>query len=97
MIVFTTLWKGGYIAAVKNIYGIPLPPQEEHHNAIDNFNTIVHVSPGNADTELRTGVIGTSQCIPYQFQLMIHENICTYKCDNECNASASKDIVIDNN
>ena len=32
----TTAGKGGYIAAVKNIYGLLPPPPEDHHKPIDN-------------------------------------------------------------
>ena len=36
----TTAGKGGYTAAVQNIYGVPSPPPEEHHDMIDHINTI---------------------------------------------------------
>ena len=34
----TTAGKGGYIATVHNIYGVPPPPTEENHKAIHNLN-----------------------------------------------------------
>ena len=40
-IVVPTAGKGGYTAAVKNIYSVPPTPPEEHHKAIDSINTIV--------------------------------------------------------
>ena len=36
----TTTWKGGYTAAVQNIYGVPPLPPEEHHKVIDHVNII---------------------------------------------------------
>ena len=36
----TTAGKGGYTVAVQNIYSVPLPPPEEHYEAIDNLHTI---------------------------------------------------------
>ena len=37
----TTAEKGGYTAALHNIYSGPPPPPEEHHEAINQINTIV--------------------------------------------------------
>ena len=37
----TTAGKGGYTAAVQNIYGVPPPSPEEHHEVIDHINIIV--------------------------------------------------------
>ena len=37
----TTAGKGGYAATVKNIYGVPPPPPEDHLEEIENLNTIV--------------------------------------------------------
>ena len=34
----TTAGKGGYTVAVQNIYGVPPPPLEEHHEAIGYLN-----------------------------------------------------------
>ena len=36
----TKAGKGGYTAAVQNIYCVSPPPPEEHHEAIDHINTI---------------------------------------------------------
>ena len=38
-----TAGKGGYTAAVQNIYSVPSPPPEEHHEMIDHINTIFQV------------------------------------------------------
>ena len=38
---YTTAGKGGYTLAVQNIYVILSPPPEEHHEGIENLNTIV--------------------------------------------------------
>ena len=35
-----TTGKGGYTAAVQNIYSVPPPPPEENHEAIEKINTI---------------------------------------------------------
>ena len=40
---FTTAGKGGYTLAVQNIYGVPAPPPEEHHEEVDHINTIFQV------------------------------------------------------
>ena len=37
----TTVGKGGYTAAVHNIYSVPSNPPEEHHETVNNLNTIV--------------------------------------------------------
>ena len=37
----TTAEKGGYATVVQNIYGVPPPHTEEHHEAVDNLNTTV--------------------------------------------------------
>ena len=37
----TTTGKWGYTAAIQNIYGVPPPPLEEHHEVVDNLNTIL--------------------------------------------------------
>ena len=39
----TTSVKGGYTAAVQNIYGILPPPPEDHHEEINDIQTIVQV------------------------------------------------------
>ena len=36
-----TAGKGGYNTAVQNIYGVPPPTPEEHHEEINHINTIV--------------------------------------------------------
>ena len=38
---FTATGKGKYTVAVQNIYGVPPPPTEDHHEAIDNLNAII--------------------------------------------------------
>ena len=38
-----TAGKGGYTAAVQNIHGVSPRPPEEHHEAIENLNTIIQV------------------------------------------------------
>ena len=38
--VVTTARKGVYTAAVQDIYGVPTPPTEEHHEAINHINKI---------------------------------------------------------
>ena len=38
----TTAGKGGYTMAVQNIYSVLPPPTEEHYEAIDNLNTVIH-------------------------------------------------------
>ena len=43
IIAVTTAGKGGYTAAVQNIHGVSPPPQEEHHGAVYNLNTIYQV------------------------------------------------------
>ena len=43
IIAVTTVGKGGYTAAVQNIYGVPPPPPEEHHKAINDLHTIFQV------------------------------------------------------
>ena len=37
----TTAGKGGYTATVQNIYGAPPPSPEEHHELIEDIQTIV--------------------------------------------------------
>ena len=37
----STTGKGGYTAAIQNIYGVPPPPPADHHEAIYNLNTSV--------------------------------------------------------
>ena len=39
----TTAGKGGYIATVKKIYGAPPPSLEDHHEVIEDIQTIVQV------------------------------------------------------
>ena len=40
-IAATTAEKGGYTAIVKNIYGAPPPTPEEHHEVIEDIQTIL--------------------------------------------------------
>ena len=39
-IAVTTAGKVGYNAMLHNIYGVPSPPPEDYHKAIDNLHTI---------------------------------------------------------
>ena len=39
----TTAGKGGYTAIVQNIYGAPPPSPEEHHEVLEEIQTIVQV------------------------------------------------------